>query len=592
MFIACLALSLAVQKLSYGDRHEFRYPIGNDSIEIRYEGTNGSLRVEAGLSDTVIMKELVLADEAVKLDQTKLSVIWRNQRLIIRQEDSFNEGAVKWGSSYSPPAIQTTLIVPRRTKLDIKNSNSNIFISGVLGDTRAESYNGNIGYEAAARGIPFYAKTTLGTLQSEIPIGIETEAKVWLKTYNGAITASAAAPPLKLTNAMFWDGQEFRNATWSVIDGVFQKDSGSATGQVLDLKGGYVLPPYGDAHCHHFDAEPLATWISGKYLVEGTLFAQSMGNHAAQKVECNKVVNQPNNMDVSYANAGITATNGHPIFTYEFLAANLPATMTQTQRSDAIKKLHTQEGSAYFRADSISDVDRIWPHYLAQDPDITKIFLVDTEEREKNKGGLAGSIGLTPEVAAAVVRKAHVAGLRVYAHVDTVEDFRIACKAGVDGLAHMPGYGYKGVAPEKFLLTPNVASLARGKVVQITLSIDDGEGQKNLPVRRTLQAQNVERLRKAGATLVIGSDSFGATTTREVKAWEEVGFTRAEILRALCDHTPRSIFPDRELGSIRDGYEGNFIVLPANPLDGKNGIFQPKVVVKKGQIVYESKQKS
>ena len=39
-----------------------------------------------------------------------------------------------------------------------------------------------------------------------------------------------------------------------------------------------------------------------------------------------------------------------------------------------------------------------------------------------------------------IVDKAHAAGLRVSAHVDTVTDYRIALKAGVDEMAHLPGY--------------------------------------------------------------------------------------------------------------------------------------------------------
>ena len=49
-------------------------------------------------------------------------------------------------------------------------------------------------------------------------------------------------------------------------------------------------------------------------------------------------------------------------------------------------------------------------------------------------------MGLDPRLVPLIVNKAHAAGLRVSAHVDTVTDYRIALKAGVDEMAHLPGY--------------------------------------------------------------------------------------------------------------------------------------------------------
>ena len=65
-----------------------------------------------------------------------------------------------------------------------------------------------------------------------------------------------------------------------------------------------------------------------------------------------------------------------------------------------------------------------------------------------------GSIGLDAKLVPKIVEKAHAAGLRVSAHVDMVTDYRIALAAGVDEMAHLPGYYVEAGEPvEKYLLT-------------------------------------------------------------------------------------------------------------------------------------------
>ncbi len=59
---------------------------------------------------------------------------------------------------------------------------------------------------------------------------------------------------------------------------------------------------------------------------------------------------------------------------------------------------------------------------------------------QKSRTDTIGDRGLDPALAPKVVAKAHAAGLRVSAHVDTERDVRIALSGGVDELAHLPGY--------------------------------------------------------------------------------------------------------------------------------------------------------
>lgn len=75
-----------------------------------------------------------------------------------------------------------------------------------------------------------------------------------------------------------------------------------------------------------------------------------------------------------------------------------------------------------------------------------------------------------------VVRHAHAADLRVFAHVESAADFGLAVEAGVDEVNHLPGF--RGPAPDMPLdvrvyeIAEDVArrAAARGVVVVTTLS--------------------------------------------------------------------------------------------------------------------------
>src|SRR5271169_2280992 len=67
------------------------------------------------------------------------------------------------------------------------------------------------------------------------------------------------------------------------------------------------------------------------------------------------------------------------------------------------------EGRFFNSVDSVNEVDRVWPQYLATRPDFVKLVFVFSEFYSAGKGK---NLGLLPEVAKEIVRKAKLAGLR------------------------------------------------------------------------------------------------------------------------------------------------------------------------------------
>src|SRR5262249_42143329 len=140
----------------------------------------------------------------------------------------------------------------------------------------------------------------------------------------------------------------------------------------------------------------------------------------------------PGTLDAAFAHAGFTGSGGHPKALYEGL-------VDRKIYSYAKPDL---EGRAYCVVDSLGDIDRKWPVFLATQPDFVKLYLVHSEEYT-HKDSSRKSEGLRPELMAELAKRARAAGLRSGAHVNSAEDFHNAVAGGVDFVMHLPGQAWR-----------------------------------------------------------------------------------------------------------------------------------------------------
>ena len=78
----------------------------------------------------------------------------------------------------------------------------------------------------------------------------------------------------------------------------------------------------------------------------------------------------------------------------------------------------------------MSDVEKVWPQYLATKPDFVKLVFVFSEFYGTGKGK---SLGLRPDVAKEIVRKARNGRSEVRrTYIERAPDFHNAIAAGVE----------------------------------------------------------------------------------------------------------------------------------------------------------------
>jgi imidazolonepropionase-like amidohydrolase len=400
-----------------------------------------------------------------------------------------------------------------------------------------------------------------------------------------AATASAdQQPSLRFDNGLWFNGERFVAATVFVEYGQlrFAKDkkaSRAAAQQVVDLAGKHVTPPFCEAHNHNLGLDDAARNRRAlyNYLRDGVFYVKVLSNLPRQSAAVWGTYNRPESVDAVFANGGVTGPGGHPIRLRERL-------LEQGVYEGFTKE--TLADHAYYVIDSDADVEHKWPLILQYRPDFLKLMLVESEHYAERRDDPAffGLKGLSPQIFAKLVAKAHENNLRVSVHIESVSDFRAAAAAGVEEIAHLPGYR----APQLLDKADAVEAARRGIVVVTTAGLIN-RWKKQEPERyaavREAQIANLRLLKTAGVKLAVGSDEYDDTSVAEVAYLRSLGvFDDAEILRMWTANCA-GMFQGRRIGRLADGYEASFIAFAADPLKDFAATRNIEMRVKDGRIL-------
>jgi hypothetical protein len=392
----------------------------------------------------------------------------------------------------------------------------------------------------------------------------------------GSVTADDL-PVYAFRNGQWWDGTAFHRATVYAVDGRFTFKKPQRIDRSIDLENTFVLPPFGEAHNHNLTSPGLVKEMGPIYLREGVFYAKMQSNLPHFTGVIRHRLNRRDSVDVTFANGPLTATGGHPVaLRHMLLERGVYPGFTK-------ESLETQ---GYFLIDDKRDLESTWPTILEFRPDFIKTVLVASEEYEKRKDDASyfGRKGLQPELLKDIVALAHDHDLRVSAHVNTARDFHHAVAAGVDEIAHLPGSHGPELIP-----AADAELAAKKKIVVVTtacLALRRRANEELFAKIRAAQIENLKLLHTSGVTLAIGSDEVEQTSRGEVAYLRELGvFDNATLIRMWSENTVRTIFPERRVGALREGYEASFIAVEGNPLDEIASLDKIKFRFKQGLLL-------
>jgi len=423
-----------------------------------------------------------------------------------------------------------------------------------------------------------------------IPIAVALAVSLTASAEPARVAQAPAATSYAFVHGRWFDGTSFVAETFYAVSGALTRRRPARIDRTIDLAGGFVVPPFADAHTHHFDGPATRDQVA-MYLRDGVFYAKVQTDVRTSALRVASEVNRPDSVDVSYAHGALTSSYGHGVEIYEGIALGLYRYPMPDGAVAKIRASHRLENDAYYVIDTAADLAAKWPTIAAGRPDFLKLYLLTSEDHAARvaRTDTVGDRGVDPKLVPEIVARGHAAGLRVSAHVDTVADYRVALAGGVDEMAHLPGYRFEpSEADERYLLSDaDAAETARRGVWVIVAPVVSEGPPPDLQHRiDAVRAQNLGRLARAGAHLAFGSDWYGTTPVPAVRYLARTGvFSRVELLRIWCEQTPRTIFPTRKLGRLADGYEASFLVLAANPLDDFDAVTRIRLRFKQGQLL-------
>jgi imidazolonepropionase-like amidohydrolase len=211
----------------------------------------------------------------------------------------------------------------------------------------------------------------------------------------------------------------------------------------------------------------------------------------------------------------------------------------------------------------------------ARKVDLVKIWVDD-------RGGKYKKLG--PDLYGPIIDEAHKNGLRVTAHIFTLDDAKGLLRAGLDAFAHSvrdrdideeglalfkqradlvvaPNLPDRGVAADMSWLGDSVPADELKKLQEG--AIDRPEAQRAFGI----QARNLAKIHAAGIKIVLGSDG-GIPWIHHVEMADMVsaGMTPSDVIVAATKNSAEFLRLD-DAGTVAAGKRADFLVLDANPLD-------------------------
>ena len=118
------------------------------------------------------------------------------------------------------------------------------------------------------------------------------------------------SPSLELAGGLWFDGSGFREDTFYVVDARLTRTKPAQVDQTLDLAGGFVVPPFAEAHNHNVQDDAQATLAA--YLAAGIFYVKNPNSLPRSTTTVRALVNRPEGIDAVFAGGGLTASGGHP----------------------------------------------------------------------------------------------------------------------------------------------------------------------------------------------------------------------------------------------------------------------------------------
>jgi imidazolonepropionase-like amidohydrolase len=381
---------------------------------------------------------------------------------------------------------------------------------------------------------------------------------------------------------------------------------------VIDGRGKTLLPGLVDAHLHT-QVTGAAPWyvvlpnpehVLQESLYAGVTSAHDMGGPLDDVLALKKQLNEGTVIGPRLIVAGpmLTAPGGYPgSYIERVLPLLAPIFLPQFTRSIATPA----EGKATVDALADAGVDHI------------KICLADTPD---------GTPVMDPATIEAITSEAHAKHKKVFAHIDTAKNARLAADNGVDGLVHdvhstpLSDDDAKDLAAHQVTVAPTLItferlyelstnSLSLSKLERESVAKNLQESLRQMPKGYALNEDlaswlghlsryrnerlhdNVKKLHDAGVKILVGTDGHGSTASfpagihEEMRRLVEAGVPNVDVLLGATNYAAHESLANPSFGTIEVGKDADLLLVDGNPLVNISDTERIDRVIVRGHVV-------
>ncbi len=375
-----------------------------------------------------------------------------------------------------------------------------------------------------------------------------------------------------------------------IVD-IVPAEKGTEGYEKIDLAGRYIMPGLINMHVHlagngkpqkkQRDNEKLVNTIMGSALTRAVAYKMVCGfarDELFSGVTTIRTVGGLGNFDTRLRDEIAAGTKCGP----RILAANCGISVPGGHMA----------GSVAIAAHSIDEALRHLEQSEAEKVDLIKLMITGGVMDAKEKG-VPGELKMPPEMVKAVCDRAHAAGYKVAAHVESPAGVRVALENGVDSVEH-------GAKPDDeiielfrksgaFLCTTLSPALPYALFDRSITHATEVEQYNGNVVFEGIIACSKAALEN-GIPVVLGND-VGCPWITQYDFWRElyyfhkyVGVSNAFALYTATGRSAEMAGIGDVTGTIAVGKDADMIVTAGNPLENLRALRKVDTVVAKGRI--------